>query len=183
MNQCLRSLACVLAMAALALLPTELAAKSKSSSAPKKTHEAKAGKHRHAAAGKHGKHADARRKSKRRDDEPADKPAPPPLTGDLAALKDAIDLARKGKTDDATAARDRIADPAGQKLADWFMLRHSESTAPFKRYAAFLAANPDWPSSPLLRRRAEALVHAGAMILRPQQIVERLKGILLAALG
>lgn len=154
MNQCLRSLACVVAMAALALLPTELAAKSKSS-APKKTHEAKAGKQRHAAAGKHGKHPQAKHKSKKQD-ESADKPAPPPLTGDLAALKDAIDLARKGKTDDATAARDRIADPAGQKLADWFMLRHSESTANFKRYAAFLAANPDWPSAALLRRRAEA---------------------------
>jgi soluble lytic murein transglycosylase len=147
-------------MAALTLLlPTELAAKSKSST-PKKTHEAKAGnkagKQRHAATGKHGKHAEAKRKSKKQDDEPADKPAPPPLTGDLAALKDAIDLARKGKTDDASAARDRIADPAGQKLADWFMLRHSESTANFKRYAAFIATNPDWPSSALMRRRAEA---------------------------
>ncbi|MDA9441937.1 lytic transglycosylase [Bradyrhizobium sp. CCBAU 51745] len=161
MNQCLRSLACVVAVAALALLPTGLAAKSghKSSaskpSSSKKTHEAKTGKQRHAASGKHRKHAEARRKSKKRD-EPTDKPAPPALTGDLAALKDAIDLARKGKTDDATAARDRIADPAGQKLADWFMLRHSESTAPFKRYAAFLAANPDWPSAVLLRKRAEA---------------------------
>jgi soluble lytic murein transglycosylase len=158
MNQCLRSLACVVAVAALALLPTELAAKSShKSSASKKTHEAKSGsKQRHAASGKHGKHAEAKRRSKKQDDEPADKPAPPPLTGDLAALKDAIDLARKGKTDDATAARDRIADSAGQKLADWFMLRHSESTANFKRYSAFLAANPDWPSAALLRRRAEA---------------------------
>lgn len=156
MNQCLRSLACVVAMAALALLPTELAAKSKSS-APKKTHEARSGgKQRHAAAGKDGKRAEAKRKPKKQDDEPADKPAPPPLTGDLAALKDAIDLARKGKADDASAARDRIADPAGQKLAEWFMLRHSESTANFKRYAAFLAANPYWPSAALLRRRAEA---------------------------
>ena len=95
MNQCLRSLACVVAMAALALVPTELAAKSShKSSASKKTHEAK--------AGKHGKHAEAKRKSKKHDDGPADKPAPPPLTGDLAALKDAIDLARKGKTDDAS---------------------------------------------------------------------------------
>ncbi|MDA9398343.1 lytic transglycosylase domain-containing protein [Bradyrhizobium sp. CCBAU 45389] len=162
MNQCLRSLACVVAVAALALLPSELAAKSSHrSSASKKTHEAKAtgkaGKPRHAAAkSRHGKHAEAKRKSKKQDDAPADKPAAPPLTGDLAALKDAIDLARKGKTDDASAARDRIADPAGQKLADWFMLRHSESTANFKRYAGFLAANPDWPSSALLRRRAEA---------------------------
>lgn len=174
MNQCLRSLACVVAMAAMALLPTELAAKSKSS-APKKTLEAKAGnktankaaakagsksaskagKQRHAAAkSRHGKHA--ARKSKQSDVEAADTLAAPPLSGDLAALKDAITLARKGKTEDASAARDRIADPAGQKLADWFMLRHSESTAPFKRYAAFLAANPGWPSSALLRRRAEA---------------------------
>jgi soluble lytic murein transglycosylase len=158
MNQCLRSLACFVAVAAMALLPTELAAKSsQKSAAPKKTHEAKAGKHRHASAGKarHAKRAEVKRKSKKTV-EPADRTAPPPLTGDLAALKDSIDLARKGKTDDASAARDRIADPAGQKLADWFMLRHSESTANFKRYAAFLAANPDWPSSALLRRRAEA---------------------------
>src|SRR3954447_26409399 len=166
MNQCLRSLACVVAMAAMALLPTELAAKSKTS-APKKTHEAKAankasgksaskaGKQRHAAVkSRHGKHA--ARKSPKPEIETAEKPAAPPLTGDLAALKEAIGLARKGKAEDASAARDRIADPAGQKLADWFMLRHSESTAPFKRYAAFLAANPDWPSSALLRRRAEA---------------------------
>ncbi|MCK1360049.1 lytic transglycosylase domain-containing protein [Bradyrhizobium sp. 199] len=158
MNQCLRSLACVVAAAAMALLPTELAAKSShKSSAPKKTHEVKAGKQRHAAVkSRHGRHAEARHKSKKSDDAPSDKPATPPLTGDLAALKDAIDLARKGKTDDASAARDRIADPAGRKLADWFMLRHSESTANFRRYAAFLDANPDWPSSALLRRRAEA---------------------------
>ncbi len=163
MNQCLRSLACLLAVAAMALLPTELAAKSShKSSASKKSHEAKAGKQRDAAArssavkSRHGKHAEAKRKSKKTDEAPSDKPAPPPLTGDLAALKDAIDLARKGKTDDASAARDRIIDPAGQKVADWFMLRHSDSTANFKRYAAFLAASPDWPSSALLRRRAEA---------------------------
>ncbi|WP_027550761.1 lytic transglycosylase domain-containing protein [Bradyrhizobium sp. Cp5.3] len=163
MNQCLRSLACVITVAALALLSTEAAAKSgHKSSAPKKTHEAKAGnkagKQRHAAAAKarHGKHAEAKRKSKKPDDEPSDKPAPPPLTGDLAVLKDAIDLARKGKTADATAARDRITDPAGQKLAEWFILRHSETTADFERYAAFIAANPDWPSRALLRRRAEA---------------------------
>ena len=89
MNQCLRSLACVVAVAALALLPTELAAKSShKSSASKKTHEAKAGKQRHAAAkSRHGKHADAKRKSKKDDDEASDKPTAPPLTGDLADRK------------------------------------------------------------------------------------------------
>ena len=79
-----------------------------------------------------------------------------PLTGDLALVKEAIDLARKGKTDEATATRNRIADPAAQKLVEWFILRHSETTANFSRYAAFIAANPEWPSAAQLRRRAEA---------------------------
>ncbi|MGV7218364.1 lytic transglycosylase domain-containing protein [Bradyrhizobium sp. UFLA05-112] len=159
MNQCLRSLACFLAMAALALVSTEAAAKGHNKqSGPKKTHEAKAGKQRSAAASKHrhSKHAEAKRKSKKQDEDPSEKPSRPPLTGDLAALKDAIDLARKAKTDDATAARNRIADPAGKKLAEWFILRHSETTADFNRYVAFTAANPDWPSIASFRRRAEA---------------------------
>jgi soluble lytic murein transglycosylase len=158
MNQCLRSLACFLTMAALALVSTEAAAKaSHKQSGPKKTHEARAGKQRSAAAGKHrhSKHADAKRKSKKHDDEPSDKSSTPPLTGDLAALKDAIDLARKARTDDATVAKARIADPVGQKLAEWFILRHSETTADFNRYVAFIAANPDWPSIASFRRRAE----------------------------
>ena len=70
------------------------------------------GKQRHAAAkSRHGKHAEAKRKSKKQDDEPRTKPAAPPLTGDLAALKDAIDLARKGKTDDASAAATALPIP------------------------------------------------------------------------
>ena len=36
------------------------------------------------------------------------------------------------------------------------ILRHPGTTAPFSRYAAFIAANPQWPSAPLLRRRAES---------------------------
>lgn len=43
-----------------------------------------------------------------------------------------------------------------QKLVEWALLRHSDSEAGFERYAAFIRANPDWPSIPLLRRRAEA---------------------------
>ena len=134
MNQCLRSLACLVAVAALAVLPTELAAKSShKSSASKKTHEAKAGKQRHATAkSRHGKHADAKRKSKQ-DDEPSDKPAPPPLTGDLAALKDAIDLARKGKTADATAIEAKLTDPTAQKLVEWVILRHPDADVSYSR--------------------------------------------------
>ncbi|MBR0828233.1 lytic transglycosylase domain-containing protein [Bradyrhizobium manausense] len=160
MNQCLRSLAYVFAFISLALLSTEALAKAKASH-PKKTHEAKkdskGGKQRTAAKHRHSKHAAAKRKPKPSDDDDDDEtPAKPALTGDLAALKDAIDLARKGKTDDATAARNRIAEPAGQKLAEWFILRNSETTGNFNRYAAFIAGNPEWPSMTLLRRRAEA---------------------------
>ena len=71
-------------------------------------------------------------------------------------MKEAIDLARKAKTDEATATRNRITDPAAQKLVEWFILRHPETTAGFSRYAAFIAANPEWPSAAQLRRRAEA---------------------------
>jgi soluble lytic murein transglycosylase len=80
----------------------------------------------------------------------------PRLSGDLAAVKDAIDLVRKGKTADATAAEKAIGDPGAQKLVEWFILRHPDGAANFSRYAAFIADNPGWPSMGQLRRRAEA---------------------------
>ena len=163
MNRCLRSLSCV-TLTALALFSTEATARTNPKQQnPKqqharKTHEAKEARpHRHAAVAKrrHARHADAHRKSKPSKDTPR-KEAAAPLTGDLALVKEAIDLARKAKTDEATSTKNRITDPAGQKLVEWFMLRHSETTANFSRYAAFIAANPEWPSAALLRRRAEA---------------------------
>ncbi|MCA1457990.1 lytic transglycosylase domain-containing protein [Bradyrhizobium sp. BRP22] len=161
MNQCLRSLSCLLTVGVLALFSTDAPARPNNKQAHvKKTHDAKATKQRDAAIGKRGraKHADARRKSKRSKDASAQKEAPAPtptLSGDLALVKDAIDLARKAKTSEATAIRDKITDPAGQKLVEWYILRHSETTANFSRYAAFMADNPDWPSMALLRRKAE----------------------------
>jgi soluble lytic murein transglycosylase len=171
MKPCFRSLSCLLAATALALLSTEAAARTHATPTGKKTHEAnktpQANKTSEAKQARpqrstsvekrrHAKHAAAESKSKRSNDKPADKEAKPALTGDLALVKEAIDLARKARTDEATATRDRIADPAAQKLVEWFILRHSETTANFNRYAAFIAANPDWPSAAQLRRRAEA---------------------------
>lgn len=161
MNRCLRSLSCLLTFAVLAVVSTDATARTNHKQQhARKTHEAKgAHPHRNAALGKrrHARHADAQRKSKRSKDAPSQKEAAtPPLSGDLALVKEAIDLARKAKTDEATATRNRIADPAAQKLVEWFILRHSETSANFNRYAAFIAANPDWPSAALLRRRAEA---------------------------
>jgi soluble lytic murein transglycosylase len=43
-----------------------------------------------------------------------------------------------------------------RKLIEWVLLRQPGSAAGFERYAAFMRANPDWPSMPLLRQRAEA---------------------------
>ena len=167
MKPCFRSLSCLLAVTALALLSTAAAARTDATQpSGRKTHEAKktpaakeARPQRSAALEnrRHAKHADAERKankSKRSKDEPARKE--PTLTGDLALVKEAIDLARKARTDEATATRNGITDPAGQKLVEWFILRHSETTANFSRYATFIAANPEWPSAALLRRRAEA---------------------------
>jgi soluble lytic murein transglycosylase len=185
MNRCLRSLSCLLTASALALFATEATAKTNPKPQPpkqqrtktqdaKKPHDAKQTQdakkappsQRAAVAAKRrpAKHADVKKKSKQAKDAPAPKEtvketakeAAPPLTGDLALVKEAINLARKAKTDDATATRDKIADPAAQKLVEWFILRHPETTANFSRYAAFIAANPEWPSAAQLRRRAEA---------------------------
>lgn len=174
MNRRWRSLSCLLTVTALALFATDAPAKTNSKQQPaKKTQEAKkphaardARPHGNAAVEKRrpAKHADAKKKSKRAKDAPStkessketSKQAAAPLTGDLALVKEAIDLARKAKTDEATAIRDKIADPAAQKLVEWFILRHADTRASFNRYAAFIAANPEWPSALQLRRRAEA---------------------------
>lgn len=167
MNRCLRSLSCLLAATALILFAPGATARTNPKQPPsKKTHEAKkpqgakkeARPHRDAASEKrrHTRHADAKKKSKRAQDAPVAEEAAPKLIGDLALVKEAIGLARKAKTEEATAVRDRIADPAAQKLVEWFILRHPETTANFNRYAAFIAANPEWPSAVQLRRRAEA---------------------------
>jgi soluble lytic murein transglycosylase len=82
----------------------------------------------------------------------ADVPALPP---DLVAAKQAIELIRQGKLSDATRLEASIDDPVAQKLVEWVLLRHPDSAAGFDRYAAFIRANPAWPSMQLLRRRAE----------------------------
>ncbi|KRQ98470.1 lytic transglycosylase domain-containing protein [Bradyrhizobium valentinum] len=165
MNRCLRSLSCFFTVAGLALFSTDATARAshkphtqKAHEATRKSHVKEARPHRSAASGKrrHAKHASPQRKPKPSKASPAPRDAVAPLTGDLALVKEAIDLARKAKTEEATTVRNRIADPAAQKLVEWFILRRPETTATFDRYAAFIAANPEWPSTALLRRRAEA---------------------------
>jgi soluble lytic murein transglycosylase len=128
----------------------------------KKAHAASKPGHQRLSALKKGKHekdkraahAAAVQKPAPSGDEPA--AAAPQLSGDLAAVKQAIDLVRKSDFGGASAIEKTIDDPAGRKLVEWFLLRHPDSSANFSRYTAFIADNPSWPSIGLMRRRAEA---------------------------
>jgi soluble lytic murein transglycosylase-like protein len=77
------------------------------------------------------------------------------LPPDLAAVKQALELVRQHKAREATALATSFGDPVAQKLVEWALLRHAESEVGIERYTTFIRSNPDWPSIPLLRRRAE----------------------------
>jgi soluble lytic murein transglycosylase len=77
---------------------------------------------------------------------------------DLTALKQAVDLVGKGRVDEATNIESTISDPLAKKLIEWLVLRSDDSNADFSRYAAFMTANPSWPSIVTLRRRAESVL-------------------------
>jgi soluble lytic murein transglycosylase len=85
---------------------------------------------------------------------PATSPATSPL--DSSAVKQAIDLVRKNRQDEATAAESSITDPLARKLVEWVILRSEDGSNDFARYNAFITSNPSWPNISLLRRRAEA---------------------------
>lgn len=74
---------------------------------------------------------------------------------DIALVKQAIDLVRRGKTTDATAIEKTISDPLARKLVEWSILRSEENDAGFDRLAAFGTENPSWPNATMIRRRAE----------------------------
>jgi soluble lytic murein transglycosylase len=86
---------------------------------------------------------------------PLVRPALASLPPDFAAAKQAIELIRRNKPVEATTIKESLVDPVMQKLVEWVLLRRPDSEAGFGRYVAFIDANPDWPSIPLLRRRAE----------------------------
>ncbi len=78
---------------------------------------------------------------------------------DLVAVKQAIDLVHKNRADEASNVEKSISDPLARKLVEWVILRDDDSgTLEFSRYAAFIAANPSWPSIVTLRRRAETVL-------------------------
>jgi soluble lytic murein transglycosylase len=85
--------------------------------------------------------------------------AMPAITAsDLAAVRDAIGFASRGRPKDATEAQQRIADPTAHKLVEWAILHSGDNGAEFARFQAFIAANPSWPNIAMFRRRAEAML-------------------------
>jgi len=77
---------------------------------------------------------------------------------DLSAVNQALDLVRKNRQDEATNVEGTISDPLARKLVEWAILRSEDGSSDFSRYAAFIAANPSWPSIAILRRRAESVM-------------------------
>jgi len=81
------------------------------------------------------------------------------ITGsDLAAVRDAIGFATRGRPKDATDAQQRISDPTARKLVEWAILRSGNNGADYARLQAFIVANPSWPNIAMFRRRAEAML-------------------------
>src|SRR5262249_8747810 len=77
---------------------------------------------------------------------------------DLSAVKEAIELVRRGKTQEASGVQRRIEDPLARKLTEWAILRGDDNNADFSRYRNFIAANSSWPSLIMFRKRAEAML-------------------------
>jgi soluble lytic murein transglycosylase len=95
--------------------------------------------------------------------------APGITASDLAAVRDAIGFASRGRPKDATDTQQRITDPAARKLVEWAILRSGNNGADFARFQAFIAANPNWPNIAMFRRRAEAMLweeHADVAAIR-----------------
>ncbi len=131
--------------------------------ATKAEHHAKAEHHKGARSAREAKRSAAARRNERKSvhavplptSRPASADTATALPPDLAATKQAIELARQGKVGEATTLVASAGNPLAQKIVEWALLRRSDTEAGLERYAAFIQANPDWPSIPLLRRRAE----------------------------
>lgn len=73
---------------------------------------------------------------------------------DREKLKAAIAAYRRGALAEGDALAGSVAVPAERALLEWVAIR-SGVTLPFARLSAFLRDNPNYPATPLVRRRAE----------------------------
>ena len=94
-------------------------------------------------------------------------PSSPPPRSTSRAVKRAIEMVRSRKQTDASEVKKNISDPAAKKLVEWVILRSDDSGADFARYAAFIAANPNWPSIVTLAAQGRGRRLPGAAVQRP----------------
>ena len=73
-------------------------------------------------------------------------PEPEVSAADVALVKSSLDALRSGGASKATGIAASISDPAARKLVEWLILRGDHNGVDSKRYLAFIAANPGWPS-------------------------------------
>lgn len=132
MNLHFRRLTGLLALVLLTGLPNSAFAQArhKHTQHAKKTDGAKGSHHQRKTALKKGKHP-AHEEAKHASSPPSSTPSQsadvtPPLTGDPAAVKNALDLVRAGKTSEASAVEVTIGDPAAKTLVEWLILRHPQ---------------------------------------------------------
>jgi soluble lytic murein transglycosylase len=79
---------------------------------------------------------------------------PGKVTIDVAAVRQAIELYRKGDVAGGDQIKATLTDPAPRALVEWVAIR-SGNPLGFERMASFLRNHPDWPAGSLLRRRIE----------------------------
>src|SRR6516225_9315912 len=85
-------------------------------------------------------------------------PTPQTSEAEIVHVKSAIEALRHGGASKATEVAATISDPVARKLVEWIILRSDHSGAESKRFLAFIAANPNWPSLGMFRKRAEAML-------------------------
>jgi len=71
-------------------------------------------------------------------------------------LKSAIEQAQLGEHEKAAALAAASGDPLGAKVVEWLSLTQTTRDVAFAEVAAFIAANPGWPSLSVMQRHAEA---------------------------
>jgi soluble lytic murein transglycosylase len=78
--------------------------------------------------------------------------------GDAGLVKQALKHLKEGDYSQAMALTGKVSDPAAATLISWLAIRYTPKDVGFDRTQDFLRRNPNWPSSALLRRRAENLL-------------------------
>jgi soluble lytic murein transglycosylase len=78
---------------------------------------------------------------------------------DAPLVKEALAQLKKGNLAGATSLRDQARDPATQALIEWLSIRHASRQIGSDRIIYFMRANPHWPVSSLIRRRAEEALY------------------------